>query len=104
MSIGISGIDITQAVTNTITSGTTLTSSYRTVLCDSSSASFTVTLPPSSNSKYMIYTIKKIDATGNTVTVDANASELIDGSLTKILNSQYLSVTIQCDGSNWYII
>ncbi len=104
MSIFINGVDISQAVTTSLTSNTTLTRSHRTVLCDSSGGTFTVTLPASANSKYQIYEIKKIDSTGNAVTIDGNAAETIDGDLTKSLNLQNESITIQCDGSNWYII
>jgi len=104
MSIFINGVDISQAVTNTITTGTTLTRSHRTVLCNATAVAFTVTLPASANSKYQIYEIKKIDSTGNAVTIDGNAAETIDGDLTKSLNLQNESITIQCDGSNWYII
>ncbi len=104
MSIFINGVDISQAVTNTITTGTTLTRSYRTVLCNATDASFTVTLPASANSKYQIYEIKKIDSTGNAVTIDGNAAETIDGDTTKSLNLQNESITIQSNGISWYII
>ena len=38
-----------------------------------------------------------------TVTVDGNASETINGSLTLVISSQYDSFELGCDGSNWYI-
>jgi len=104
MSIYINGVDISHTITTTITTGTTLTRSHRTVLCNATAAAFTVTLPASANSKYQIYEIKKIDSTGNAVTVDANASETIDGDLTKSLNLQNESITIQSNGTSWYII
>ena len=104
MSLYINGIDISNNVTNTITTGTTLTSSYRTVLCDATIAPFTVTLPAASTSKYQIYTIKKIDATGNSITITPNGVETIDLNLNKVLNSQNVSISIQSDGANWDII
>lgn len=104
MSIFINGVDISQALTTTITTGTTLTRSHRTVLCNASGAAFTVTLPAAANCKYQIYEIKKIDSTGYDVTIDGNASELIDGSLTKVLYTQNEAITIQSDGTNWNII
>jgi len=104
MSIFVNGVDISQEVTTTITTGTTLTRSHRTVLCDATSATFIVTLPAAANTKYQIYNIKKIDSSGNAVTIDGNAAETIDGDLTKSLNLQNESITIQCNGSNWYII
>lgn len=47
--------------------------------------------------------VKKVDSSGNAVTVDANGSELIDGSLSKALTSQYDVIVLTSDGSNWYI-
>jgi hypothetical protein len=50
-------------------------------------------------------TIKRIDSNvANTVTIDPNASETIDGALTLVLRAQYQSVTLICDGSNWHIV
>jgi hypothetical protein len=82
----------------------TATSSDHTILCDASGGSFTVTLPAASGVTRIIYHIKKTDSSGNTVTVDGNASETIDGDTTKIISTQYDSMMITCDGSNWHII
>jgi len=49
-------------------------------------------------------TIKKIDNTINVVTVDANGTEKIDGQLTYVLSAQYQFVTLQSDGTQWFII
>ncbi len=51
-----------------------------------------------------IINIKKIDSTGNTVTIDAQGSATIDGQLTQTLTSQYDNITIQWDGTNWHIL
>ena len=40
----------------------------------------------------------------NTLTIDPNSTETIDGSTTFALNVQYQSITIVTDGSNWFII
>jgi len=48
------------------------------------------------------YQIKRIGTA--LVTIDANASQTIDGQLTIILYTQYSAVTIVSDGSNWHII
>lgn len=53
--------------------------------------------------KYVFY-LKRIDASGNTVTIQANGAETIDGSNSKTLASQYASITILSDGSVWHII
>ena len=47
--------------------------------------------------------IKKIDISTNTVIIDANASETIDGALTYTLSNQYEDVYIISNGTNWYI-
>jgi hypothetical protein len=48
------------------------------------------------------YQIKRIGTA--LVTIDADASQTIDGQLTIILYTQYSAVTIVSDGSNWHII
>jgi len=74
------------------------------IICDTTTASFIVTLPAASTATKTIYHIKKIDSTGNTVTIDGNSSETIDGATTKVINIQYDNVMLICDGSNWHII
>jgi hypothetical protein len=46
--------------------------------------------------------IKKTDNSANTVTIDGNGSETIDGNTTSVLSSQYDSDNLISDGSNWY--
>lgn len=46
---------------------------------------------------------KKIDSTSNTVIIQANGAETIDGVNTLILSSQYQQAAITCDGTAWYI-
>lgn len=87
----------------TVTSAPTLTGADYTLLCDTTSAGFTVTLPAAASSTGRILNIKKMVA-ANSLVIDGNASETIDGSLTLTLTSQYSSVTIQCDGTKWVIL
>ena len=87
----------------------TKTSSYSaanesTIICDATSGAMTITLPPASGVPGIFYNIKKIDSSVNAVTVDGADSETIDGATTAVLSSQYASITIQCDGSTWWII
>lgn len=74
------------------------------ILCDATSASFTINLPASTGVTDRIYIIKKTDSSANTVTIDGNASETIDGATTKVISTQYDKVIIACDGSNWHVI
>lgn len=67
-------------------------------------ASMTVTLPAASTMTGKSLTIKKTDSDfSKTVTIDGNAAETIDGAATYVLYTQYESVTIKCDGSNWHV-
>lgn len=88
----------------TKTADYTATSSDHTILCNKSDGNITITLPAVSGCSGRIYNIKKIDSSAYTVTIDGNSSETIDGALTQTLTTQYESITIQCDGSAWYII
>ena len=76
----------------------------RTILCDASGKALTVNLPAAANVNKQVFNIKKTDATANTITVDGNSTETIDGATTYVITTQYESITIQCDGSNWHII
>lgn len=88
----------------TITTNTLLDNTHSTVLVDATSGDLTVDLPAASTCKRRVYCINKIDSTTNTVTIDGNATETISGDLVKQINIQYVSITIQSDGSNWYIV
>ena len=50
-----------------------------------------------------IITIKKIDSTVNTVTLD-NGTDLVDGAGTQVLTTQWQSLQVQWDGTDWYIL
>jgi hypothetical protein len=81
-----------------------MTASDNTILCNAAGGNMIINLPAAASNANKIYNIKKIDSSGNSITIDANASETIDGTITKSLNTQYESITIQCDGANWYIL
>lgn len=90
--------------TITITASTTLTTAQTVVLCDTSGGDIVVTLPAVSGHDGTRYFIKKIDGSGNIVTIDGNGAETIDEVLTKVISTQYDSLEIVCDGSEWWII
>ena len=71
------------------------------ILCNA--AALTITLYAASGNSGEVLYIKNIHATG-VATIDANGSETIDGALAKYITTQYESLTIVCDGSNWHII
>lgn len=81
----------------------TLTTSDDVVLVDASGGNRTITLPAVSGIAGTVYEVKKIDSSGNTVTLDGNGSETIDGQTTQVITAQYTSITVITDGSAWYI-
>jgi len=94
-------------VQTTLTGNTTLDATYqgKLILCDATSAAFTITLLPSATAgSGFKLAFKKIDSTANAVTIDGNASETIDGASTISLASQYQDASITADGTNWQII
>jgi hypothetical protein len=107
-----SGISVT-SVTNEIndvkalatkTSDYTLTASDCTIIVDATSGDVTIDTP-AAPATGKVYTIKRIDSSGNTVTVDANStgSTTIDDANTQTLN-QYDALRIQYDATEWWII
>ena len=39
----------------------------------------------------------------NSITVDTENSETIDGAATAVINSNYSAINLYCDGSNWFV-
>jgi len=76
----------------------------RTVVSNVAGGSITLTLPTAASAKWRKYIIKKIDASANTVTIDADGAETIDGALTFVLTVQYQAIEIQSDGTQWWIV
>jgi hypothetical protein len=74
-----------------------------TILVDASAAAVMVDLPATSivGKKY---TVKKIDATPNTVSVSGGAGHSIDGNATIFEILPYQGWVMQFDGTNWFII
>ncbi len=71
-------------------------------LIDNGSTAVTINLPTSIGITGMKYQIKRL-GTAN-VTIDGNSTETIDGLTTIVLYSQYSSITIISDNSNWAIL
>jgi len=74
------------------------------ILADATSAAITVTLPPAAESVGKRITVKKIDASANAVTVDGNGSETIDDATTAVISSQYDSICLVSDNTEWWIV
>ncbi len=93
---------------NAVVAVTTAYTPYKndkTILADASSASFTVTLPGAATvEKGKTYTLKRTNAGANTVIVDGNGSETMDGIPSLRLNQRFDYLQLQSDGTNWMII
>ncbi len=76
-----------------------------TILADATTGSFDIDLPAAAANTNRIYTIKKVDATVNSVAIDPNGSESIDGTSTSVsLTTQNSGRVIQSSGTGWVII
>jgi len=88
-------VDTTLVDTNTITKDVNL--------IDASAGNILVNLPSPPLSAGRILYAKKVDATANTVTLDQNGSETVDDGTQYVLYNQYESVTLICDGTDWFV-
>jgi len=82
---------------------TVQTSDYKKLfLCDCTAGDITLTLPAaaSAGAGFMI-AASKLDSSVNSVIIDANGSQTIDGELTFGLSEQYSSVVLICTGTEW---
>lgn len=70
---------------------------------DCSGGNITFALPTAVGNDGKAYVFKKIDSTSNTVTLDPDGTETIDGELTLIIENQWDSFSIASNGANWYI-
>lgn len=100
-------IDLKQSIAHSVSTKTgtyTILLTDFAILCDATSAGFTVNLPTALSAAGYIFVIKKIDSTGNVIVVDADGSETIDGQNTQTLDAAQEAMTIQSNGTAWYII
>jgi hypothetical protein len=82
----------------------TITDGDDVILCDATSAAFTLTLPKAGLHGGRVFYLKKVDASANAITIDGDGSETIDGAATQSLSVQWESKTLTSDGTGWFII
>jgi hypothetical protein len=87
-----------------IPTATALNAGRGVTLCDCTTTPITVPMPAAATLTGQMLWIKKIDSTSNAVTIDGNGSETIDGAASITLTSQYQSITLVSDGTNWFIV
>ena len=101
-SSSVTATNYTTAI-STKTSAYTITATDSVILANATSGAVTITLPTAASISGRQYTVKKIDAVNN-VTLATTSSQTIDGSTTQVITSQYDSITVVSDGTNWHII
>ena len=90
-----------QSVTlRNVTATDTFATANETINCTANT--FTVNLPTAIGIQGTTYTL--VNSGTGVITLDADGTETINGSLTIDLSSQYISRTVQSDGTNWIII
>lgn len=101
---GTAGGDIDIRRVTTKSAVATLTIAEAGFVKVSAAAGYTLTLPTAVGNK-LTYIFVKTDDNSNLITIDGHNAETINGSLTYTgLNSQYASVAIRSDNTNWYIL
>lgn len=87
----------------TVTTNTNLSSVQNAVLVDATGGNIIINMPSAVGANYDC-TVKRIDSSGNAVTIVPNGAQAIDGQATQQLQFQYTSVTMRSDNANWWII
>lgn len=75
-----------------------------TIRCDATAGAITVTLLPAALLSGKVYVIRKVDASANAVTLDADGAETLDGSATVSSATQFKTWIIQSNGVSWDIL
>jgi hypothetical protein len=94
--------DVPALNVRTVTAATdTATTSDYLVLCNAASHAITETLPTCTGAQTMILVVKKIDTSGNAVTVSGTS---IDGGISLKLYTLNSAVTLQWNGAAWSVV
>jgi len=90
-----------------VSATTTILDSDFTIEADASGGNITINLPTAASQfdgathVGTIYNIKKIDPTGNIVTVQPQGTDTIDELANVAISAQDVSITVQSDGTKW---
>jgi hypothetical protein len=87
-----------------VSGNTTIGDTDEYIFVNTTSTSVTITLPTAIGRDGQIYTIKRINAGSNPVTITNNSSQLIDGMNSVLLTSQWAFITVVANGSTWMIV
>lgn len=72
--------------------------------CNTTSGRIWITLPAASSALGKLFVIKKTDSSAFSVTVTPAAGEAIEGGHAIVFSTQYNTIGIQCDGTQWWIL
>lgn len=82
----------------------TATTTDDVILCDTSGGAWTLSLFAASGNSGKRLIIKKTTNDFTQLTIDPNSTETIDGQTTTTLDTQFETLTIVCDGTNWRVL
>lgn len=71
------------------------------LLVNATSGAVTITLPTAVGYAGLRFIVKKIDASGNAVTIATTSAQTIDGAATVSLTAQWQVQEVISDGANW---
>jgi len=71
---------------------------------DATAAGVIATLPTAADNEDRYITVKKIDTSVNTVTIDGEGAETIDGAATVVISARYQSYTVVSNGTSWSVV
>jgi hypothetical protein len=74
------------------------------VKCSASGGAFAITLYTAVGNTGNRVTVKKTDSSANAVTINTTSSQTIDGDTSRAISTQWTSLTLVSDGSNWMVI
>ena len=103
--LGVAGGDITWDVVARSASATLIPDDDgKLQSCDAQGGSFSITLPTAASAVGKApYVIQKIDASANTVDVETQGAETINGLAAWSLNHQWNGIKLRTDGTNWFV-
>lgn len=86
---------------NTLNGKINNTDDFVVVLCDAANGSFSINLPDEGTA-WRVYVIKKTDSSSNVITIRSKNNTKIDGEFTVSLSSQYDTVSVVSDKSEYF--
>lgn len=98
----VDAIVVPPSGTRTVTVSDNITDADATILADATAGAIILSLPPAATISTTIR-VQKVDASANTVTIDADGTDAINGNPTLGLTVQYEDANLNSDGiADWY--